>query len=112
MAVPVEIVATDARTYVTSTSRYANSQVMLYGEDRLATFTTYKRTRIGTSDQDRYMVVPPGEEYRPDLTSYRAFGTVDYWWQIMQANNISDIFDYKAGTNLRIPSPFSSTFLV
>ena len=45
----------------------------------------------------------PGQEYRPDLVSNRVYGTPDFWWRIMEANNIKDVFEFKAGLNLRIP---------
>jgi len=108
MAVSVEEAEVVARRFVTATSRYANSQVLLYGSDRLLTFETYKRTAFEPSDSDRFAVVPPGEEYRPDLTSFRAYGTVDYWWLILETNSISDIFDYKTGLNIRIPQPYNT----
>lgn len=108
MAVKIErldnVVAT---TFVTPTSRYATSAVLAYGEDSILTFETYKRSTTAITAQDRFLVVPPGEEYRPDLTSFRAYNTVDFWWKILQTNNISDIFDYKAGLNIRIPTPLN-----
>ena len=104
MAVPVELIDTPPTTFVTASSRYAFTQVMLWGDQRVTTFQTYKRTEIANADSDQFTVVSPGEEYRPDLTSFRAYGTVDFWWRIMEANNISDIFDYKAGVNIRVPS--------
>lgn len=107
MAIPVEIVDTPATTYVPKSSRYATSQVLLYGENKVATFKTYKRGTMVNSDQDRFTVIPPGEEYRPDLTSYRAYNSPDFWWQIMQINGIFDVYDYKAGKNIRIPSSFN-----
>lgn len=107
MAVSIQSIDTNPRTFVTATSRYASSQVLLYGDDKITTFETYKREPFVNSDSDRFAVVPPGEEYRPDLTSYRAYGTVDYWWQILQANQIFDIYDYKSGLNIRIPTPFN-----
>lgn len=108
MAIPVRTSNTTSKTFVTVTSRYYNSDVLVYGNNKILTFETYKRNDIETSAGDRYAVVPPGEEYRPDLTSFRAYGTVDYWWLILEANKIKDIFDYKANINIRIPSPYNS----
>jgi hypothetical protein len=50
------------------------------------------------------MIIPPQFEYRPDRLSYELYGTVDLWWKIMEANDIKDIFDFKAYLNIRIPS--------
>lgn len=93
--------------FVMPTSRYASSRTILYGEEKVVTFNTYKRSEIPSTSEDMFLVIPPGEEYRPDLTSYRAYNTVDLWWQIMQANNIFDVFEYKSGLNIRIPSPYN-----
>ena len=49
------------------------------------------------------MVISPGYEYRPDLISQMVYGSPDFWWKIMEVNSIKDIFDFKAGVNLRIP---------
>jgi len=44
------------------------------------------------TQSDKYFVVTPGTEYRPDLVSKEAYGAVDFWWKIMEANNIKDNF--------------------
>ena len=41
---------------------------------------------------------------RPDLISYKAYGTTDFWWVIMEYNNIIDpLLDLKIGMILKIP---------
>lgn len=104
MAVPIQLTTLKATRYVTQSSRYASSDVILWGENGILTFKTYKRQPIPSRDDDKFDVIPPGEEYRPDQTSKRAYGTPDFWWRIMEASDIKDIFDYKVGTNIRIPS--------
>lgn len=107
MTIPIQVTSTDPTRYVTATSRYANSTVIIYGEDGIITFNTYKKHSFPSSQSDKFDVVPPGEEFRPDKTSQRAYGTVDFWWRILEANNIKDIYDYTAGTNIRVPSALS-----
>jgi hypothetical protein len=97
----------EAGSFVTPSSRYSSSNLLYYGEDKIITFETYKRTTYTPQSEDKFTVVPPGEEFRPDLTSYRAYGTVDFWWRLMQVNKIYDIFDYKAGLSIRVPQPFA-----
>ncbi len=48
----------------------------------------------------RYMdVIRQNEEYRPDIISYRVFGTTDLWWFLMWLNGFSDPWhDLKADT--------------
>ena len=86
-------------------SRYINSSVIYYGVNNLLTFTTYKREEIRTSPlQDRFAVISSGTEYRPDKVSSIAYGVPDLWWKIMEANGIYDIWDFKAGLNIRLPA--------
>jgi hypothetical protein len=95
-----------ASKFVVPTSRYIDSQVVYYTDRKLITFELYVRSSIPTSSKDKYFVLTPGYEYRPDLLSQDAYGTPDFWWKIMQANGIYDIFDFISGLNVRIPSPF------
>lgn len=92
--------------FASALSRYNNSTVVYYhiGTIKKLTYTTYKKQIPTTaSDSDMYMVIPAGMEYRPDLVSQNVYNTPDFWWKIMEANSIKDIFDFKVGTNLRIP---------
>lgn len=91
------------KRFVPVSSRYAESTVLYYGENKLLTYNLYKKDKLKISSNDKYYVVTPGTEYRPDLVSQTAYGTTDFWWKIMEANNIKDIFDFKAGLNIRIP---------
>ncbi len=93
-----------AGSYVTFTSRYKTSSVVFYGDDRKTTFTTYKRTTIPASETDTFLTVTTPIEFRPDIVSYKAYGTPDYWWKILEFNGISDIYDFRAGLNIRIPT--------
>lgn len=102
--IPIEVTDLKATTFVPPSSRYANSNVLKYGEEGVLTFETYKRQSSLTNPNDQFTIVTPGEQYRPDKTSFKAYGTVDFWWAIMEANQIKDIFDYVAGLNIRIPS--------
>jgi hypothetical protein len=93
----------DAKRFVPVTSRYSDMSVIYYTEKNLLTFKIYKKTQIPIDKKDKYYVITAGTEYRPDLVSQRAYGTVDFWWKIMEANEIKDVFDFKAGLNIRIP---------
>jgi len=42
-------------------------------------------------------------EYRPDLVSRDKYGIPDFWWKIMEVNNIKDIIDFKAGRTIVLP---------
>jgi hypothetical protein len=90
--------------FVDNTSRYNSSTVIYYGDGRKLTFTTYKKQSYPTSPDDRFMVISKGYEYRPDLVSNKVYGLVSYWWKILEANDMKDIWDFKVGTNIRIPA--------
>lgn len=104
MANYIEKTKINAQRFVPVSSRYAESEVIYYTENRLLTFPTYTKVTIPLGSKDRYYVVTAGTEYRPDLVSQTAYGTVDFWWKLMEANNLKDIFEFKAGLNIRIPN--------
>ena len=84
-------------------SRYAKSAVIYYGDNQYMTFATYKRNSLTPLGKDKHSIIPPGMEYRPDKVSQMAYGSPNLWYKIMEANNIFDIMDFKAGRNIIIP---------
>ena len=104
MANFIEKTTISPKRFVPVTSRYADSTIIYYTENKLLTFSSYKKNETIFRKEDKYYVVTAGTEYRPDLVSNIAYGTVDFWWKIMEANNIKDIFDFKSGLNIRIPN--------
>jgi hypothetical protein len=103
MANEIEVTDLNAKTFVATGSRYSNSAVLKYGENKILTFETYKRQSMELEKTDVYTIVTPGHEYRPDLLSQEYYGVPDLWWKILEANGIMDIFDFKVGTNIRLP---------
>jgi hypothetical protein len=106
MANKIEILTTETSDYVASTSRYNNNntKVLKYSDNGYLTLNTYKGWNKILSNEDRFTIVGPGHEYRPDLVSYEEYGLPDFWWKILEINGIKDIFDFKSGTNIRLPS--------
>lgn len=88
---------------VNSGSRYIKSKVVHYGEQRILTFETYVRIKYEPIGNESIMVISKGVEYRPDLVSFDHYGHVDNWWRILEANNIKDIWNFKAGTTIILP---------
>lgn len=95
-----------AKRFVAFLSRYANSKVLYYGDNKKVTFATYKRKEIKASSKDKYIKLNSSNAYRPDLVSQQAYGFPDYWWKIMQFNGIKDIKDFKSGITIRIPTTY------
>ena len=74
--------------------------------DRKITFSTYKKRSQVTSETDSFLTITKAFEFRPDLVSYKVYSTPDYWWKILEFNGMMDIFDFKNGKNIRLPSNF------
>lgn len=106
MANKIEVLKSDPRKYIAGTSRYDNNKtkILRFSDSGCLTLSTYKGWDRSFSNQDRFTIVGPGHEYRPDLVSYDEYGLPDFWWKIMEANGIKDIFDFKSGTNIRLPA--------
>lgn len=103
MANNIEFTNIEPTKFVSTTSRYANSRVLYYSEENILTFETYKKNKYNITKDDKVSVIPQSMQYRPDLVSIQRYGTVDFWWKIMEVNNISDILDFKAGKTIVLP---------
>jgi hypothetical protein len=78
--------------------------VIYYSDSKKITFGSYQKNVPALSDLDKFMVISKGVEYRPDLVSYDNYGTVDFWWRIMEFNGMKDILEFKSGVNIRLPN--------
>lgn len=103
MANKIEITNIEATEFVTRLSRYSTSKVLYYSNIRIITFETYKRKSYAPSPRDQVTVITPGMEYRPDLMSFDKYGIPDFWWKIMEANNMKDVTEFKAGKTITLP---------
>lgn len=106
MTVHIEKSEIKANTLVDSNSRYINSQVVYYSEQKKITFETYIRSPYVSNGSENVMLISKGLEYRPDLVSYDVYGVPDFWWKILEANGMHDIWDFKVGITIFIPSVF------
>ena len=86
---------------ISKASRYVKSKVI--NIDGHATLSIYKRRNYPPNEADRFVTLTPPYEYRPDLVSFDVFGIPDFWWRILEANNMMDIMQFKAGKNIRVP---------
>jgi hypothetical protein len=84
------------------TSRYFKSKVIRIG-DGYTTYATYKRKYYPPAKEDRFLTITEPYDYRPDLVSTDVFGVPDFWWRLMEANNMTDIMQFRAGRNIRVP---------
>ena len=52
-----------------------------------------------------YYQIVESDVMRPDMISYKAYGTVNYWWLILYVNDIEDpLNDMVSGTVIKIPN--------
>ena len=93
-----------ASEFVDPSSRYLNSDVILYGKEKKITFGTYVRKPIQTTGNEYILIITKGFEYRPDLVAHKVYGRSELWWLIMEHNRIHDIFDFKSGRTIQIPN--------
>lgn len=103
MANKIEFANINAKKFVVETSRYIDSKVLYYSDENIITFETYKKNKYILTPNDKVAVIPQSMQYRPDLVSIQTYGTVDFWWKIMEVNNIIDILDFKAGKTIILP---------
>lgn len=104
MTVPITNSGILPESIVTPASRYKNQIVIYWGELNLLTFNTYLRVKYVPVGDEKVMLITKGIEYRPDLVSQQVYGFPDNWWRIMEANNIFDILNFKAGITILIPN--------
>ena len=104
MANKITLANLNPSNFIDSFSRYSGLNILYYGEQNFITFETYKRPKVKSTGDDRSYVITKGTEYRPDLVANKAYGNVEWWWRILEANNMMDIWDFKAGTTITIPS--------
>lgn len=85
-------------------SRYRKGQnVIYYGDRKFVTFDLYIRDKYQQTGAEKVMVITKGVEYRPDLVSFDFYGFSENWWRILEANKMSDVFDFKAGKTILLP---------
>lgn len=104
MTVPIQETNIPAERVIKGFSRYRNSNVIQWGNQRRVAFNTYLRQPYQRTGTEKVMLITPGVEYRPDLVSFDVYGFPDAWWKIMEVNGIYDIMDFKAGLTIFLPS--------
>lgn len=100
----IEVSDTSVGKIFSAGSRYVKSQqIIYYGEQRFLTLDLYIRRKYQPTGKESVMVINKGVEYRPDLVANQLLGAPELWWRIMEANNMKDIMEFKAGKTILIP---------
>ena len=106
MTVPIEISNIRPEKLLDSNSRYLKQNIIYWGENRLIAFDTYLRNDYILTGNEKVLLITKGIEYRPDLISFEVYGVPNFWWRILEANGMKDIFEFKAGKTIFIPNLF------
>jgi hypothetical protein len=93
----------ETRNVVSANSRYIQQNIVYYGENKFLTFDLYIRKRYRPTGKEKVMVITKGAEYRPDLVAFDVYGSSNYWWSILEANNMSDIYQFVSGKTIILP---------
>lgn len=87
-------------TYKASSPYARTSQTSWY-------LNTMTRRNVLPDYTDVNIIVDRKYNFRPDLMSYDLYGTVDYWWVLVERNIDkirNPIYDFKEGLSIWIPS--------
>src|SRR4051812_37343415 len=103
MTVPIVPANIRATSVLRGLSRYKESVIIYWGEQKRIAFETYLRTPYTQTGKERVVLVTPGLAYRPDLLAFEVYGFPDGWWKILEVNKISDVFDFKPGITVMLP---------
>jgi len=105
MAIKIKYTDLNPKSFVTATSRYASSKVILLGEKKVPVFELYKKRNAKMiTGEVKWAEITPNVEFRPDLVSKELYGTPDFWWKLMEYNNMKDILEFKSGRVIAVPS--------
>lgn len=88
---------------VVSDERFDLAKFMSFEDGRFDPLDSYFLREL-TNLQSRGQYVVQSEVKRPDLISFRFYGTTEYWWIIMAYNNMLSVEELVTGTVLEIPS--------
>ena len=103
MTIPISFPLIETSEVTKGFSRYKNQRVIYYGENNFITFNIYRKKNYVQTGEEKVMLITKGVEYRPDLGAYEVYGMPDAWWKILEANNMKDILEFKAGVTIVIP---------
>jgi hypothetical protein len=85
-------------------SRYTNGNTDL-NADGVEFLVLRKALKLEPNNGDIFVSINKELINRPDLISFKAYGTPNLWWVIYEYNNIQDpLFGMKIGQLIRIPS--------
>jgi len=106
MANQVNFTNYGTQNLVATTSRYSAKQIIYYGAQQRVTFAIYRKKNFTFAATDKFYEITKSMEFRPDLVSHSIYGIPDYWWRIMETNNMKDVMEFRAGRTIRLPGGY------
>ncbi len=77
-------------------------QTPTFTQDGVTSYAEWRPPAYGNVPEKLH-VVTQSDLDRPDLISYRYYGTIEKWWVVLDYNNVTDPFSLQVGDRLRIP---------
>jgi hypothetical protein len=88
-------------TNIKNTERYAMSKFLEFTDNFDPVTSEFMLRVTNLKGAGKYKV--QGEDARPDLISYRIYGSTQYWWIIMFYNGIVKVDDIVNGMEIVFP---------
>jgi hypothetical protein len=64
----------------------------------------YFNTLFTIRKELKYYTIRSSDVQRPDILSYKFYGTDEYWWILLKINNIEDVWnDFYVGQVISVP---------
>jgi hypothetical protein len=89
---------------VIASNRYDTKATLITNDGEYTRTLKYEELYAAPSDTDLYIAVDITNQYDPFKISYQYYGTVNYYWVILSANNLFSMFDLVEGLTIRIPN--------
>jgi hypothetical protein len=67
--------------------------ISIDGKESLDLLNNYYNTCFKIKRPVSYYTICEQDLYRPDLLSYKLYGTTDYWWLLLKVNSIDNIWE-------------------
>jgi hypothetical protein len=85
-------------------NRYTNG-IVTFTRNNQKFLVLRKSLDLEPDNSDVLVTITQDLARRPDLISFKAYGSPDYWWVIYEYNGIRDpVFDLKTGQIIKIPT--------
>lgn len=86
-----------------ASNRYDTKVTLITDEGEYTRTLKLEELYSEPSDTDSYIAIDVTNQYDPFKISFQYYGTPNYYWVILAANNLFSMFDLVGGITIRIP---------